>query len=754
MTETHPLHLIPLLPLLSAAIILLVGRRLGKNAVTLIACGSVAGAALLAFRAVWILTHDVAATGMLVDSFFDAAWIKAGDLSLGPGLMLDRLSSVMVLVVTGIGFLIHVYSTAYMEHDENYTRFFAYLNLFMGSMLILVLGDSLLVTFVGWEGVGLCSYLLIGFWFDKEAYATAGRKAFIVNRIGDFGFLIAIFLLFGVTGTLQYSQLGGAIPALSQKAWLGMPIAWFIGAFILLGATGKSAQIPLYVWLPDAMAGPTPVSALIHAATMVTAGVYVIARTHVIFEAAVPVLWLVAIIGALTALFAATIAIVQKDLKKVLAYSTISQLGFMFVGVGSHLADAGGNATSNYHAGIFHLMTHAFFKAGLFLGAGSIMHALDGEGDITRMGGLRKKLPHTHGAFFIYWLAIAGIPPFAGFWSKDAILAGAHAAMWPAQPGASGAEAWLATHLGTILYVILLLAALCTAFYMSRLYFLVFHGEFRGTHEQEHHIHESPPAMTVVLWILAIGSAVVGFVGIPGHDSFAQFLEPVVRAQARPEEHGFIHLIKEAALPTALAAGGIGLAWVLYGRGFSESVKKITASLKPLYKLLFNKYYIDELYDLLIVRPVKAIAVVLWKAVDTFLIDMVLVNFAGFLTIGLGKLVRYFQNGDVQRYVIVLLLGGVGALYGATHWDARKASRFELSVDGRAVTVQAKGSGQGARRIQYRVDWHDGGGYTQEQSSPVFKHAYDTPGKKKVTVEAIDPRWSTSASHSETVTLK
>ncbi|MFI5290570.1 MAG: NADH-quinone oxidoreductase subunit L, partial [Polyangia bacterium] len=358
MTAAFPLHLIPLLPLAGAAFALLVGKRAGKDAVTLVCLGVVAAAALMAFYAVYLLHGQLPPGGSLTDAFFDAPWMKAGDLEVHPGLMLDRLSAVMVMVVTGIGFLIHLYSTAYMEHDEGYTRFFGYLNLFMAAMLILVLGDSLLVTFVGWEGVGLCSYLLIGFWFDKDANAYAGRKAFVVNRIGDFAFLLAMFLTFSITSTLKYSDMGGVVEALHAPLWFGLPGAYFVGILILIGCTGKSAQIPLYIWLPDAMAGPTPVSALIHAATMVTAGVYMVARMHVVFEVAPATLAAVAGIGAATALFAATIAIAQRDLKKVLAYSTISQLGFMFVAVGSHL-----HGTSNYEAGIFHLVTHAFFKA-------------------------------------------------------------------------------------------------------------------------------------------------------------------------------------------------------------------------------------------------------------------------------------------------------------------------------------------------------------------------------------------------------
>ena len=756
MNAAFPLHLIPLLPFAGAAFALLFGKRVGKDAVTLVCCGAVAAAALMAAKAVWMLHGDVPPGGALVDTFFDAPWIQAGDLNVSAGLMLDRLSAVLVLVVTGIGFLIHVYSSSYMEHDEGYTRFFGYLNLFMGSMLILVLGDSMLVTFVGWEGVGLCSYLLIGFWYDKDANALAGRKAFVVNRVGDFGFLLAIFLLFTVTGTVKYSDLGGVVTALQKPLWFGMPAAYFIGLLVLVGAAGKSAQIPLYVWLPDAMAGPTPVSALIHAATMVTAGVYVVTRMHVVFEVAPATLAAVAAIGAATALFAATIGIAQRDMKKVLAYSTISQLGFMFVAVGSHLYSPTEGATSNYQAGIFHLMTHAFFKAGLFLGAGSVMHALGGEGDITRMGGLKKYLPRTRWTFLIYCLAIAGIFPFAGFWSKDAILGGAWAAAYPMTANAHGIEAFFAHNLGHILYFTLLLAAGCTAFYMFRLYFLVFEGEFRGTEEQRHHLHESPPAMTVVLWILALGSIVTGFLGVPqalhGHDLLGEWLSPIVVAQGHEESAGGFFAFAGIATLTSLA--GIGLAYVLYGAGFSPRVRSFVASVPRLYKTVLNKYYIDEIYDTVIVRPIRWTAFVLWKAVDTFLIDLVFVNGVGFVVSGVGKLVRYFQNGDVQRYVIAILGGAALILWGATNFAAREAAQFEAHVEGHDVVVSAAGAGVNGKRIQYRIDWEGGSKFSAQQPSAVFRHTYDKPGKKKISVEAIDPRWGTTSVERHEVTVK
>jgi NADH-quinone oxidoreductase subunit L len=762
MSQTYPLHLIPLLPFIGAAIALLFGKKLGKQLIGILSSGVVLLAAAIATMAVYRLGTELPPAGRLVDSFFSAPWIKAGDLEVGASLMLDHLSAVMVLVVTWIGFLIHVYSTAYMEHDEGFTKFFGFLNLFMGSMLILVLGDSLLVTFVGWEGVGLCSYLLIGFWFDKEAYAYAGRKAFVVNRVGDFGFLIAIFLIFGAAGTLSYASLdGGAAQGLAQHHWLGQPIALFAALFILVGATGKSAQIPLYVWLPDAMAGPTPVSALIHAATMVTAGVYVVARLHVVFQIAPVALAVVAVVGALTALFAATIGFAQKDLKKVLAYSTISQLGFMFVGVGSWLQHQinDPHASSNYQAGIFHLVTHAFFKAGLFLGAGSVMHAMGGEGDITRMGGLKKYLPHTRWTFLIYCLAIAGIPPFAGFWSKDAILAGAFAAHWPEQMGAGGLEHFFADHLGHILYGILLLAATCTAFYMFRLYYLVFEGDFRGTDEQLHHVHESPPAMTGVLWALAVGTILVGFLGMPnafhhGLDLFGAWLEPIVREQPRVED--VKHFVIFAAIATAAALVGIFTARSLYRNGFSEGVKSFVAKFPRLYKLVLNKYKIDELYDFMIVKPIRWIAVVLWRAFDMLIIDGLFVNGVGVVATWIGKLVRYLQNGDPQRYLVGILAGGAVILYMAANWTVQGASDFTPKAEHRTVTVAARGAtGQSGQRLQYRVSWDgDEKKLSSPQSTPIFQHTYDSPGKKKILVEAYDPRWGTKSRESHTVNIQ
>ncbi|MGZ3429411.1 MAG: proton-conducting transporter transmembrane domain-containing protein, partial [Polyangia bacterium] len=559
---------------------------------------------------------------------------------------------------------------------------------------------------------------------------------------------------------------------------------------ILLGAAGKSAQIPLYVWLPDAMAGPTPVSALIHAATMVTAGVYVVARMHFLFEVAPVTLAAVAIIGALTALFAATIGIAQRDLKKVLAYSTISQLGFMFVGVGSYL---GGTQSSNYQAGIFHLVTHAFFKAGLFLAAGSVMHGLNNEGDIMKMGGLKKWMPQTRWTFWIYCLAISGIFPLSGFWSKDAILGGVIDARWPTSGPpenwlhrltfTAGSNGEYFINLGHWLYPIMLLAAGCTAFYMFRLYFLVFAGEYRGsgapviveTHgDEDDHLHahahghdahdhghapahESPPAMTVVLWILAAGSILVGLLGIPdviwsGHDYFGEWLSPVLPPLAHEEKLSEFGIFAMIALGVSLL--GIGIAWLLYGDGVSKTVRSFVASFPRLYKVVFNKYYVDEIYDLLVVRPIRYTAFVLWKAFDAFFIDLLLVNGVGFIVSGFGKLSKYLQNGDLQRYIVAVIVGGAVIIGVGTHYDVWAGAKFDAQVQGLDVQVTAHGAGPTAKRLQYRVDWNGDGKYSTTQMQPTFRHTYDSPGSHKISVEAIDPRWGTVSRESHTVKVQ
>ena len=746
MTESFPLYLIVLLPFIGAALNLLFGRRMGNGFVSLVSCGAVASAAIVATKAVWLLAHDLGTRGVLVDQLFSGDWITAGDLHLAAGLVLDRLSSVMVLIVTWIALLIHIYATGYMEHEADYARFFAYLNLFTGSMLILILGDSLPVTFVGWEGVGLCSYLLIGFWYEEEKNATAGRKAFLVNRIGDFGFLLGICLLYTVIGTVKYSELPAHLMQLRTPLWQGWPAAYWIALLLFVGCAGKSAQIPLYVWLPDAMAGPTPVSALIHAATMVTAGVYVVARTHVIFDITPSAAQMtVAGIGALTALMAATIGIVQRDFKRVLAYSTVSQLGFMFVGVG----------TGAYVAGIFHLMTHAFFKAGLFLGAGSVMHAMGGEGDITKMGGLGKHMPITRWTFFIYCLAIAGIVPFAGFFSKDAILAGAFASHFEMAPTATAFQHSLIAVYPKILWGALALAALCTAFYMWRLYFMVFTGKFRGTPEQEHHLHESPTEMTLPLVVLAVGAVIVGLIGVPAVMThglpesvehvltfFTHWLVPaVLPGNPEPHEHAVEWGLMGVALTISLL--GIFLAAQLYRGGISRTAVELKEKLAPVYRVLFNKYYVDELYDFIIVRPLRVVAKFLWRVADAVIVDGGLTKVGPILVSFTAGITRRIQNGDVQRYLVAVVLGVSAILFTSTYWLPYAGVQGEIVKEGRKVTLDLGRGRIPDGRLIYQIDW-DGDGKFEVVNTRFTKghvHEYSNPGTYKIIVQARDPQW-------------
>ncbi|MCL4837073.1 MAG: NADH-quinone oxidoreductase subunit L, partial [Thermoanaerobaculia bacterium] len=594
------LWLIPLLPLLGAlANGVLLRGRLSQRGVTAVACGSVAGSLLAALAAVVAYAADPAHAGGKPFELVVWSWVPAGLLKLpgGPGelsidlaFLLDPLSSVMLLVVTLVGFLIHVYSVGYMGHEEGYQRFFAYMNLFMGAMLLLVLGNNFLVTFVGWEGVGLCSYLLIGFYYDQEFPPYAGRKAFIVNRVGDFAFLVGLFALASRYGTLNYTTLFGAegvgeglvranVAGATEPYLLGLSFAGFVALCLFVGAMGKSAQIPLYVWLPDAMAGPTPVSALIHAATMVTAGVYMVVRSNVLYQLSPGVSLFVAGVGAATALFAATIGLAQDDIKKVLAYSTVSQLGYMFLGAG----------VGAYTAAIFHLGTHAFFKALLFLGAGSVIHAMSGEQDIRKMGGLAKALPATYGTFLVATVAIAGIPPLAGFFSKDEILAGAFAGHH------------------YVLWGVGLLTAGLTACYMWRLLTLTFWGEFRGTAEQRHHLHESPRVMTVPLLLLAVGAVGAGWIGIPSGMTFHavdlnwlhHWLEPVVRPLSGAGHHGLTLGVEWALIlgSVAVAVAGILVARRLWGRRGVGADDAFAAKLPRVQRTLSNKYWVDELYD-------------------------------------------------------------------------------------------------------------------------------------------------------------
>lgn len=568
-------------------------------------------------------------------------WLDAGGLNVSFAYQVDQLSLVMALIVTGVGFVIHVYSIGYMHGDKGFWRFFAYLNLFIFAMMNLILADNFVLLFLGWEGVGLCSYLLIGFWYDrkfeKSTTSDAAKKAFIVNRIGDFGFLLGMFLIFLTFGSLNFNDVFSKANTFSVSA----SVYGFITLFLFIGATGKSAQIPLYVWLPDAMAGPTPVSALIHAATMVTAGVYMVARCSVLFASAPQIMIVVAVIGLTTAFFAATIGIVQNDIKKVLAYSTISQLGYMFLAMG----------VGAFSAGIFHVMTHAFFKALLFLGAGSVIHSMHEEQDIQRYGGLKKYMPHTAITFLIAALAISGIPPLSGFFSKDEIL-------------------WYSFSNGSfILWLVGVITALMTAFYMFRLYFLTFEGKERFGHDK--HPHESPKVMTIPLIVLAILSVIGGFVGIPEvfsgehGNQFHNWLAPIFKDADRKLMHFGLHSHFEEILLMVIsvigATASILLARYIYLKK-PEIAVRTASRFKGLYNLLWNKYYVDEIYDLLVVNPIVTVSRnVLWKIADNKIIDGT-VNGAAKLIDIISATIRKIQTGVAQLYALVMVLGIAVAL--------------------------------------------------------------------------------------------
>jgi len=639
--------LIPILPLLGVAWNGTLGRRLGKGAVGATACGTVLLAFLLSLGAVWDLAQLPPDARYVTASL--GTWLPLGPIGPGGeaavvdwGFALDPLSAVMILVVTGVGFLIHVYATGYMAHEEGFARFFVYMNLFMSMMLTLVLGSNLLVTFVGWEGVGLCSYLLIGFFFDRPfdartglTCADAGRKAFLVNRIGDFAFVIGLLYLLTTFGTLDYRSV------LETVATGGGSHAMLVavGLLLFIGACGKSAQIPLYVWLPDAMAGPTPVSALIHAATMVTAGVYMVTRMSGLYAHAPEAMAVVAVVGAATALFAATMGITATDIKKVLAYSTVSQLGYMFAAAG----------VGAWTAAIFHLMTHAFFKALLFLGAGSVIHGQGGEQDIRKMGGLKSKMPVTFATFITATLAIAGIFPLAGFFSKDEILWGAFS---------SG-------HVGV--WAVLALSAGLTAFYMFRLTFLVFYGAHRGDHHTWDHAHESPRSMTVPLLVLASLSVAGGWVGIPailaGRDInvFHHWLAPSLAGGHAEEGAAHAASTEGALMAAALAVAivGIGLAFAIYRRR-PEAAASIASTFRPVYALWRNLYWVDELYEAVILRPFYAMSR-FFAAFDRFVVDGA-VNVSGIVVDITGQLLKLFQTGYVRNYALLFLMGVVAIL--------------------------------------------------------------------------------------------
>ncbi|HLH37724.1 MAG TPA: NADH-quinone oxidoreductase subunit L [Bryobacteraceae bacterium] len=600
------LWLIPLFPFAGFLVNGFFGRRMSKLAVSFVACGSV----LLSF--LWVL-KTIAALGAPEAAYFEHyfTWIQSGALNISVDFAVDRLAEVMLMVVTGVGFLIHVYAVGYMAHEGGYYRFFAYFNLFMFFMLILVLGANFLLLFVGWEGVGLCSYLLIGFYFLEKFATDAGNKAFIVNRIGDFGFSLAVFLIALHFGSLDFGRVFSQVKDMPVEAHPGWITA--ICLLLLLGAAGKSAQVPLYVWLPDAMAGPTPVSALIHAATMVTAGVYMITRSSQLYLHSPFALNIVAIIGVATAFFAASIGLLQNDIKKVFAYSTVSQLGYMFLALGS----------GAFSAGIFHLMTHAFFKALLFLGAGSVIHALSGEQDLRNMGGLAKKIPITCATLFCAGVAIAGVPPFSGFHSKDAILGAAYEY-----------SPWM--------YWLGVITAFMTAFYVFRALFLCFFGSYRG----HHHPHESPLVMWGPLAILAALSLGGGYINVP------KFLEPMFPLAAESGNEWTVYVSIAAGL------GGIALAYLFYV--VAPSIPEVLAgSLHGLYTLIYNKYFVDELYDETVVRPVvDGSRTLLWRGADASLIDGA-VNGIGRAARGIGGILKFAQNGYIRDYAGWVVLGSI-----------------------------------------------------------------------------------------------
>jgi NADH-quinone oxidoreductase subunit L len=670
------LALIPLLPFGGFLINAFFGKRLPKSVSGGLATGLMAISFVIAVRQVLALTGMPSESRQINQTLF--TWITAGDFTLDLALRLDSLSAVMILVVTGIGSLIHLYSTSYMheETDAEFARFFSYLNLFCFFMLMLVLGSNVLVMFVGWEGVGLCSYLLIGYYYEKQSASDAAKKAFIVNRVGDFAFILGALLLVVTFNSLDFTTIALAVKEMPKEVTFGT--LSLITLLLFIGATGKSAQIPLYTWLPDAMEGPTPVSALIHAATMVTAGVYMIGRNAMLFEHAPITLTIVAVVGATTALFAGTIGLVQNDIKRVLAYSTVSQLGYMFLAMG----------VGAFGAGIFHLYTHAFFKACLFLGSGAVIHALHGEQDIRKMGGLKKHIPVTYWTFLVASIAIAGVPFLAGFFSKDEILF----------------ETFLHGH--QILWGMGVLTSLLTATYMFRLVHLTFHGEerFSGAgvhvapahaapvHGHDHsapsHLHDAPWPMATALIVLALGSILAGYVGIPhalgGHNSLGAWLEPAFQAtncgqpvttgelagiaieDCLPGEGGEAgdHTALELtlmAVSSLVAFAGIGLATFLWLKR-KEIPAQLAAQYPGVHRLLLNKYYVDEFYDATIIQPIKVVSTEgLWRGFDVKVVDGA-VNGAGYLVGGVSVVLRLLQNGSVKTYAASMFAGVVAVL--------------------------------------------------------------------------------------------
>ncbi len=623
--------LIPLFPLLGFLINGLGRNMLSKTLVSFVGCFSVL--ASFAVSVGIFLELNSSETKSFIVPIFD--WISAGAVKIPFSFLIDPLSALMLLIVTGIGFLIHVYSTGYMNHDAGFGKFFSYLNLFIFFMLLLVLGSNYVVLFIGWEGVGLCSYLLIGFWFSNAAYASAAKKAFIMNRIGDLGFLIAVFLIFTTFNSVEFANV---FPQAANMV-SGDSTLILITALLFVGAIGKSAQIPLFTWLPDAMAGPTPVSALIHAATMVTAGIYMIARSNILFTLAPETLAVVSIIGLATLLMAAAIAVSQTDIKKVLAYSTVSQLGYMFLGLG----------VGAYTGAFFHVITHAFFKALLFLGAGSVIHAMSNEQDMRNMGGLRKKLPITFLTMMIGTIAISGIPPFSGFFSKDEILAHVY------------------DH-NKVFWMIAVIGAMFTSFYMFRMMYLTFNGSFRGTTDQEHHLHESPASMTIPLIVLAVLSALGGVIGIPavlgGGHWLENFLAPVFevsksKTSALTLDHTTEYVLMALSVTAALLS--MLYAYVRYVRqGHIPADDRTERGL--LARLSYHKFYIDEVYNSLITRPLDSLSGFFYKTVDKAGIDGI-VNGFGKGAVEASKSFRLLQTGMVGFYIFMMVAGILALLF-------------------------------------------------------------------------------------------
>lgn len=620
--------LIPIFPLLGFVI-----NGLGRNLLPKFVIGSLATLAVAIPFAISVgIFFEFTGTEAVIIPIFD--WIKVGSLNIPFSFQIDQLSILMLLIITGIGSLIHIYSMGYMSHDAGFGKFFAYLNLFIFFMLLLVLGSNYIIMFIGWEGVGLCSYLLIGFWYTNGAYADAAKKAFIMNRIGDLGFLIGVFLIISTFGSATF----GEIFPQAQNIVSGDATLTLITILLFIGATGKSAQLPLFTWLPDAMAGPTPVSALIHAATMVTAGIYMIARSNILFTLSPVTLSIIAVIGLATAIVAAIIALTQTDIKKVLAYSTVSQLGYMFLGLG----------VGAYTGAFFHVLTHAFFKALLFLGAGSVIHAMSNEQDMRNMGGLRKKLPITFITMFLGTLAIAGLPPFAGFFSKDEILAHVY------------------EH-NKILWAIGILGAMFTAFYMFRMLFLTFWGSFRGTKDQEHHLHESPFSMTFPLIVLAILAVVGGFIGVPevlgGHNWLAHYLAPIFEASNAKMEAGALdHNTEYMLMGVSVMGVLIAIGYAIYRYIGKANVPALDSQPKSaLANLSYNKFYFDEFYAAIIQKPLDGLSSFFYKIVDKAGIDG-LVNGFGSGSQEASKTFRLLQSGNVGFYIFAMVIGIIGVL--------------------------------------------------------------------------------------------